>query len=185
MGNRHYFFDIARAAIVPIIHTKIGYTLTLPLLKRYEQQREQRRSYSFKTAEFDGNLTNLEATLCYYQLERYPSTRQRRRNNYNILKKDLGDLVHFPEDVPDFIPDYLYAPILVDSNIRNRLLTKFSFIHDINFSYLDRLDSLKAFSFEGENRQKIQNEYMLLSIHHHEAVTRKIAKLLRDYISGS
>ncbi len=184
MGYHHQFFDITRAAIVPLIHTKIGYTITLPLLKLYEQQREQRRSYSLKTVEFDGNLTSLEATLCYYQLERYSSTRQRRKNNYDILKKKLEDLVHFPEYIPDFIPDYLYAPILVDSTTRNRLLTKFSFVHDINFSHLDRLDSLKMFSFEGENRKKIQNEYILLSIHHHEGVTREIAKLLRNYISG-
>ena len=182
MRNCHHPFDIIRAAGIPLIHTKTGYTLTRPLLRRYEQKREKVRSYSLKTVEFDENITNLEATLCYYQLERYPATHQRRRNNYNIFKRNLKDLVRFPEDIPDFIPDYLYAPILVDREIRNRLLAKFSFVHDINFSYLDRLDLLKEFFFIGENRKKVQDEYLLLSIHHREVVTEKIVKLLRDYI---
>lgn len=178
----HRALEMLFAASVPVINKRLGYTIVRPLFDLYDRKRESRRCAGFNTDEFDTTITDLEATLCYLQLERYETVYKRRQNNYNIYKDKLNGLMHFPDEVPGFTPDYLYAPVLIKKTLRDRLLNAFNFVNDINFSNLEKLELLKPFFLNTVNRDRIQDEFLLLSIHHDEKLTEYMADTLRRYL---
>ena len=178
---KHNIFDHFRASGVPFINTRFGYWLLRPIIDYYQRGRETSRSIGYDTAEFDSALTNFEAALCHRQLNRYDHVYQRRKMNYQIYENELKNLVKFPSQPFEFEPDYLYAPILVEQQVRARLLNQFqnTLVSDINFAYINELDVLKGISFNTPNRLRVQDEYLLLTLHHSDKLTRKIARQLK------
>ncbi|MDW7682216.1 MAG: DegT/DnrJ/EryC1/StrS family aminotransferase, partial [bacterium] len=174
-------FDYFRASGVPFINTHLGYWLLRPVIDNYQRGRESRRSIAYNTTEFDSVISDFEAALCHRQLSRYHQVYQRRKINYQIYKDELKNLVKFPFQPPEFDPDYLYAPILVEQQVRAQLLNKFqnTLVSDINFAYINKLEVLKEFSFNTPNRLGVQDEYLLLTLHHSEKITRKIVRHLK------
>ena len=176
--------DLIRAFGIPIINSTVGYSLLQPLINIYQNGRETKRTNSYSTPEFDNQINDLEASLCNEQFMRYESIYNLKKSNFAIYKNELKNIAHFPNVHPHFEPDFLYAPILLDKSIRYKLLHKFRnyIVNDINFSYLDKRPMFKNFSFNTPNRLKVQEEYLLLSLHHKRKETIKRANIIKKFI---
>lgn len=179
-------FDYLRAIGVPVINNRFGYFLFKSFIDRYQKARETERSNTDNTAEFENLLNNFEAGLCQMQLYRYEHIYQLRQKNYSIYKNELHQWAIFPDEHKDFEPDYLYAPVLIEKEKRNLLLEKHlnTLVSDINFSYINQLPVLKDYPFNTPNRLKVQDEYLLFTLHHPEERTIKTAKILKKYLSS-
>lgn len=183
--EHHDPLELVLAAGMPFINKRFGYTVTHKLLELIDQKREIKRSAEINTVEFDSKMTSLDATLCFLQLQRYEAVYNKRMANFFIYKNKLKDFMRFPEDVPGFEPDLLYVPVLLKKDLRDKLLRKFSFVNDINFSHLEKFKIFKQFPFDTVNREKVRDEYLLLSIHSENSETEFMADQLKKYLMNA
>jgi len=172
---------ILMSIFVIFIKTKVGFTTLSCIKEKYQNYREINRCSNVNTLEFETKITNFEASLIVQQIKRYEKIKEKRKKNFLMIKDELKTYVQFPKEDIEYDMDYLYAPVVLDKNERDKLLNKYSFTKDINFTEIEQWEPLKKYQYITPNRKILQEKYLLISIHNNVNTTKKMIYQLKNF----